>query len=209
MDTTSKLPTTSKIKVRRSAGAETGMATDLPTKNGETLPISKSKSSTEAKDKKPLRFAITKIVPADIVDSWKLFEAAEKLHPQKYPNLEEETPFDIRAKILSAMCSPHFFGVMARVGKKPIGQMTGMISVRPYGSPRVYFSFWLYFVDPAYRSEGVAKQLFLELSRALKAKGVHSFESVIDPELIPMFEKVYGGPLPTVSHRIIGKLRAT
>jgi len=149
------------------------------------------------------------MVPADIIDSWKLFDSAEKLFPQKYPSLEEEVPADIRARLLSAMTSPHFFGVMAKIGKKPIGQITGMISVRPYGAPRVYFSFWLFFVDQAYRKEGVAKALFVELSKSLKAKGVHAFESIIDPELVPMFEKFYGGPLQTVSHRIIGKLRST
>lgn len=149
------------------------------------------------------------MIPSDIIDSWKLFEQAEKLFPQKYPSLDEEIPADVRAKLLSAMTNPNFHGVIAKVGRKPVGQMTGMVSIRPYGSPRVYFSMWLFFVDPAYRKEGVARSLFLELSKALKAKGVHAFESIIDPEMIPVMEKVYGGPLPVVSHRIVGKLRVT
>lgn len=175
-------------------------------KNGEIPPTLKSKATPKV-EPKPLHFKVSELIPADIIDSWKLFEMSQKLFPQNYPVLEEEQPSFVRAHILKAMVSENFFGVIARAGRKPIGQITGMVQVRPYGTPRVFFQFWLFFVDPAYRKASVGWSLFSELSKILKSKGIHNFESVIDPVMIPVMEKVYGGPLQVVSHRIIGKLK--
>lgn len=142
------------------------------------------------------------IGPSDIVDVWRLFEH----YPQNYPNLKGERPEAMRSHMLSSIMQPNFLGVIARYGKKPVGMLTGFVAMRPYGQPNVFFSFWMCFVKEEARKSGVGKAMLARLFDLLKRQGVNDFESIIEPEYVPLMEHLYGSELKVVSHRIVGKV---
>ena len=163
--------------------------------------------------KKPLKpkptkkFKIEETKPADIVDVWTLYKQSLAV-VQNYPDVSEEPDAYIRSQLFSMICDPTFLGVIAKVGRKPVGQLNGFVTHRPYGKPRDYFQFWMFWIDPEYRGAELSKQMFKTVCKRLKEVGIFNFESIIDPAMIPAMEKVYGGQLAVVSHRIIGKVKA-
>jgi len=173
----------------------------------KTESVEKPAPKAEIKPKKKqLKPRIDTVMPSHIVDVLRLYESSRKIAPEAYPMMEEENPGNIRAQIFNAISSPVFVGKIAYIGRKPIGQFNGMITTRPFGFPRQFFQCWMFWIEPEYRKHGVAESLMKAIFSDLRSKGIFNFESITSPELVTMFEKVYGGPLKVVSHRIIGKV---
>lgn len=153
------------------------------------------------------RFTFSQVRPSDIVDVWALYKQSLDQAPPNYPMVSEEPEKFIQSQVFNMISQQNFMGVVAKLGRKPVAQMNGFFSIRPYGAPRQFFQFWLFWVDPEFRGSDLGKQLFREMSVRIKDAGVFNFESIIDPAMVPVMEKVYGGPLSVVSHRIVGKVK--
>lgn len=171
--------------------------------------IAKVEIKTKSKPKPAVRrFKIELVKPSDICDVWALYHQSMQLAPQPYPSLEEELPATVRSHVFTMISQPNFLGAIARVGRRPVGQLNGFVTHRPYGAPRVFFQFWMSWVDPQFRKSEAARGLLNEVFKTLKANGIYHFESIIDPSMVAVMEKVYGGQLQVVSHRIVGKVKA-
>lgn len=171
-------------------------------------PVELGPPKVEAKKphKKRLKPRLEAIEPSHIVEVIKLHESSLKHFPMLYPSMEEEAPANVRAQLFNMIAQPGYVGYMAFIGRKPVGQFSGFIQTRPFGAPRVFFAAWLFWVEPEARGSGIAEELMKSVFKSLKAKGVFNFEWHATPELVSIYEKVYGGPLKVVSHRIIGKV---
>lgn len=155
---------------------------------------------------KPVKIKLEEIKPSHIVEVVKLFENSSRIAPMAYPSLAEETQNNMRSHIFQMISRPDYFGMVAYVGRKPVGQFGGFIQTRPFGMPRVYYSSWLFWVEPEFRKQGIAEALMAGVFAELKKRGVFNFEWLAGPELVSIYEKVYGSPLKVVSHRIVGKV---
>lgn len=175
----------------------------METQEEKKVEVEKPKIQVRAKAPK---VRLEEIRPSHIVEVVKLFESSSKLAPMEYPSLAEETPANMRSHMFQMISRPDYFGMVAMIGRKPVGQFSGLIQVRPFGAPRVYYSTWLFWVEPDFRKQGVAETLLKGVFSELKKRGVFNFEWLAGPELVSIYEKVYGSPLKVVSHRIIGKV---
>lgn len=168
--------------------------------------IKTGKVEPKKPQKKAIKPRLEAIAPSHIVEVLKLYDSSLKAFPMDYPSLEEEPRSNLQAQVFNMVAMPSFVGYMAFVGRRPIGQFSGFIQTRPFGAPRVFFVSWLFWVEPEFRGNKVAESLMEALFKDLKSKGVFNFEWNASPELVNIYEKVYGGPLKVVSHRIIGKV---
>lgn len=161
---------------------------------------------SEEKKKKPVKIKYELIQPKDIVDFWRLYENELKEAAPGYPSLSDETPEALRAHLFNMIASTNFIGVIARHGKKPVGQLTAMIHQRPFGSPRVYLHLGIYWVIKDYRAMKIGETLVKEMFSRAKASGIHDFEIMAEPHLSELFLKILKGKGKIVSHRISGKI---
>lgn len=154
---------------------------------------------------KPFKFKVSEILPADIVDVWRLYEKSLKLAPPKYPSMERETPEYIRAQLFQGLSVPNFLGFIARQGRKPIGQFTAHVGMRPLGMPRVYLQPWLFWVEPEFRKQGIAEALKAAMAKTAKEKGIHDWESLTEAHLVETFKVM--GDFEQVGVILSGKIR--
>lgn len=161
---------------------------------------------SEEPKKKPVKIRYEAIEPKDIIDVWRLYERSLREAPPEYPSMNEETPEAVRAHLFQMIASPNFLGVIAKHGKKPVAQVTGMVAQRPFGSPRVYVQMGIFWVEPEYRKQKIGEQILKEIFTKAKTQGVHHFESLTEPKLVETFLAVLKGKGKVVSHRIGGKI---
>lgn len=172
----------------------------IKTSDGSKIKIKPSKPAK-------LRIKVEQVLPSDIIDVWHLYKQSLDKAPPKYPDMSEEPETFIRSQIFNEISKQNFLGLIAKVGRRPVGQLNGFVAHRPFGAPRVFFQFWMCWVDPEYRNSDVGTQLYKEMFRTLKGHGIFNVESIIDPEMVPSMEKVSGVQVQVVSHRIIAKVK--
>ena len=113
----------------------------------------------------------------DIVDSWRLLDQSFKEDDAGHPYYSDDDPDLVRAHLYNFMVSQGFFGIMAKIGRKPIGQIIGQVHYRPIGRPKQFFFVWNFYVAPQYRRQGVMLALFEAFRKELKQRGIMCWEA--------------------------------
>ncbi len=138
-----------------------------------------------------------------ILDVWKMFKrCVETTHPD-YPDITEVEPSQLRSHLLGYLMNPNFIGLIIKIGRKPIGQILGNVSMRPFGRPSKYCFIWNFWIEPEFRKKGYVKLLFNEYAKYMKERGVHYWEAEAQEELTK-FLTGYKKYKTTELHRIIG-----
>jgi GNAT superfamily N-acetyltransferase len=163
-------------------------------------------SEQKAEAKKTVKIRTEAMQPSHIVDCWRLYKHSLELAPPVYPSMAGETPELIRANLFQMLSAPNLVGFIAKNGKRPVGQIIGFITQRQFGSPRVYVQFAIFWVEPEYRKQGVAKLMLGDFFKKCRAMGVGHYESVTDIPLVEEFLKFAPGKAAVVSHRISGTI---
>lgn len=125
---------------------------------------------------KTVKTRLEVVTPIQIVDVWRLVEHSLRDGGQVYPDISEDSPEKIRSNLFEYMQLPAFAGLMAKVGKKPVGIILGHLAGRPYGRPSRYQFIWGFWVEPAFRKSGVGKALWNAYSTQLKKAGIFNCE---------------------------------
>ncbi len=126
------------------------------------------------KPKKVVKPKIEAVTAPMIVDVWRLIE--KHLIHQVYPDISEEQPEVIRSWLFQYLQKPRFAGLIAKIGKRPIGLILGDVRQRPYGKPLIFVNIEHFFVDPAFRKQGVGKTLRAEYTIRMNKAGVFYYE---------------------------------
>lgn len=157
---------------------------------------------------KEIKLKIQLVEPGrDMVDVWRLFKSSTVHEPWVYPSLEETNDDDMRAEVIRyTLQNPNFIGVIARSGKRPIGQIIGNVVHRPIGKPNHYFFIFNFWVEPEFRKKGVMKQLFPAMMEELKKRGIFNWESFCTEKLGSILVGYKGHETKFLSHRIGGKI---
>lgn len=155
---------------------------------------------------------ITFINPTtDLIDSWRLFRISAEKDKAEYPSMESASEDQIRSQHYAyLLLNPNFFGVIARIGKKPVGQAFGEFAGRTLGEPNKFFFVFNFWVDPEYRQsetgQAIGMRMWSQLTEAVKARGFHDFEANANEEWAERFKKLGGATAKVLIHRIGGKL---
>ena len=96
---------------------------------------------------KAIKFRVIRVMPSDIVDSWRLLDRCFKETKPEYPDISEESPEKIRAHLFQYISARGFVGMMAKVGRRPIAQILGGIEFRPFGRPDRLCFIWNFWVS--------------------------------------------------------------
>jgi predicted N-acetyltransferase YhbS len=129
-------------------------------------------------DKRVIKPKLEIIQPKAIVEVWRLYDRASQ--GQTYPDISEVTDDVIQSYLLQYLQAKFFLGLIARIGKKPVGLVMGDVRIRPYGNPLCYVYVDKFFVDPQYRKTGIGKALRAEFTAQLNQKGVFYYESIFN-----------------------------
>lgn len=145
--------------------------------------VLKIEPAPEKKVEKVIKPRVELINAGMIIESWKLLEQSYHENKWPYPDLTETTPQQVRSFLFWYLSQPTFMGVMVKVGRKPVGQIIGHFEIRPFGSPRAFWSIWNLYVDPEYRGKGIAKLLVESSTDEMKKRGVFHWEAHVFDEL--------------------------
>lgn len=128
------------------------------------------------KPKKVVKAKLESVSAPMIVEVWRLVE--KKLATQTYPDLSEEQPEVLRSWLFQYLNHPRFAGLIAKMGKRPVGLILGDVRQRPYGKPSRFVHIEHFYVDPAFRGQGIGKALRAEYTSRMNKVGVFHFESL-------------------------------
>jgi ribosomal protein S18 acetylase RimI-like enzyme len=123
---------------------------------------------------------ISQIDPAkDLVDVWRLFRSSVTNEKWDYPYLGETHESEVMAYLNRYMLTtPSFFGLIMRIGKRPIAHVIGHINVHPVGSPKVYFFVHNFWVEPEFRGNDMhGDALFKAMIEEIRKRGVFHWEA--------------------------------
>lgn len=163
--------------------------------------------ATEKKPEKIVKPRIEPITVAHIVDCWKMLDRSIKDTHPGYPDLTEESPERIRAYLFQFISSPSFVGMIAKVGKRPVGHILGRIQLRPFGKPERFCFIWTVWIEPEYRKRGLMKTLSESYFVQLKQYGVHHWEAEAPEELALTLKDFKGFEVKNHAILIGGKLK--
>ncbi len=110
----------------------------------------------------------------------------------------------VRAHLFQYIQNPCFAGLIARVGKRPVGMVLGHVSFRPYGRPSRYSSIYSLWVDPNFRKQGIGKGLWDDYTSRLKKAGIFHWEGLVSEEFSK--ELIKEGSVSKLQSVIGGKL---
>lgn len=128
--------------------------------------------------KKAQRFKLDPVIPTSIVEVWRLVERSIRDGSQNYPDLTEDSPEIIRSHLFQYIQLPTFAGLIARVGRRPVGVVLGHVQIRPFGRPSRFVSVSNFWVDPGFRNQGIGKALWDDYSNKMKKAGIFHWESL-------------------------------
>ena len=160
----------------------------------------------EVKPKKVLKPRIEQVVPTDIVDVWRVVERSIRDRKETYPDTTEDSSEVIRSHVFAYLQAPNFFGLIAKIGKRPVGVLLGHIAQRPYGRPHKYAHIWCFWVDQNFRNNGVGKALWGQFSGTLKKNSLFHWEGVATPELLAELQKEGGAEVKQLQTVIGGRI---
>jgi ribosomal protein S18 acetylase RimI-like enzyme len=143
----------------------------------------------------------------DMVDVWRLFKSSVLHEKWEYPSLHETHEEDMRAHVISyTLQNPQFFGMMARIGKRPIGQIIGSMVTRDIGLPKNYFFIYNFWIEPELRKQGHMKELWGAFVEELRKRGIFHVEANCTEKLKNFLMDYKGFETRLLSYRIGGKL---
>lgn len=156
-------------------------------------------------EKKHPKPRIEAVGPTHIVECWKLYERSLKEAPISYPDASEEPHEVIRHHLFRYMNQPNFVGLLAKIGKKPVGIIMGDVQTRPFGRPRAFCELALFWVEPEYRKRGYMQALSEELFSKLKRAGVFHWEANSSAALAGEMQKQNKREISKLCEKIGGK----
>lgn len=136
------------------------------------------------KAKKILKVRVEPILPTHIVDVWRLIDKSMSEQMAVYPDLTEESRESTQSQLFNYISSQTFNGLIASVGKRPVGIVLGNVCLRAYGRPSKYSYIETIFVEPSFRRKGICTTLWNEYSFRLKKDGIHHVESAKDEKIL-------------------------
>lgn len=159
-------------------------------------------------EKKPRtqRVRIESVTPTDIVEVWRLVERSIRDGGQSYPDTTEDSPEIIRSHLFQYLQAPFFTGLIARVGKRPVGIVLGHVAMRPFGRPSRYAFVHCIWIDPTQRKQGAGKLLWAEYANRMKRAGIHHFECLATDQLTAQLTREEGFPMKRVLSVLGGRL---
>lgn len=155
--------------------------------------------------KKYPRPRIELVQPTHIVDVWRLVEASIRDGNQVYPDASEDSPEVIRQYLFWYLSQPGFIGLIAKIGRRPVGILLTNVSERPYGRPKRFMTVYCAWVDPKFRQQGVAKVVWANYVAHVKKQNVFHLESRMNEQCAQMIEKC-GIKLDRVGVILAGRL---
>lgn len=151
------------------------------------------------------KMKIEAIDPTAIVDVWRLVKESLVSSNQTYPDLTEESPELIQSHLFNYMQQRGFTGLIARLGKKPIGVVLGNIASRAYGRPKRYAFVWCMWITPSARKTGAGKLLWTDYTERLKKAEIYHWESFSSDELAKSLVRETGFPIQKLNSLIGGR----
>lgn len=143
----------------------------------------------------------------DLIDSWRLFKSSVENEKWKYPSLSQTHEEEVRSHHYGyVMLNPNFFGMMAKIGKRPIGQIIGEAAFRPLGDPKRFFFIWNFWIEPEFRKRGYMKLLWPQFCSELKKRGLFYFEANSNGHVDEFLKNYKDSPAKVLFHRIGGKI---
>lgn len=124
---------------------------------------------------------ISQIDPVkDLVDVWRLFRSSVTEEKWDHPSLHETHESDMQAYLNRYMLqNPSFFGLIMKLGKRPIGQVFGHIQEHPIGLPKYYFFVHNMWIDKEFRGEERhGEALFDAFLAEIKKRGIFHWEAI-------------------------------
>lgn len=161
--------------------------------------------SAPEKKARVLRPRFDQIQEHHIVDTWRMAQRALYDENQDYPDITEDNPDVILSELFVYMKKPTFFGLMAKLGKRPIGMVIGETIERKFGRPSKYFFVNTIYIDPKFRKQGVGQALFKELIAEMRKKQIFHWEAAAHAPLVKYLERSEGIPVRTLFHVIGGR----
>jgi ribosomal protein S18 acetylase RimI-like enzyme len=146
---------------------------------------------SEKKEKQFPRAKIELIQAKDVIDVWKLVDKANREFPG-HPVMDEDSPDLIRMHLYSYLSAPNTLGVIARIGRRPVGFVLGQLASRPMGLPKQFLLIWSFFVEPEFREKGVPQSLYRELFARSKQAGFHYWEAMVNTKQVDELKKDTG-----------------
>lgn len=137
------------------------------------------------------KVTISKIDPArDLVDVWRLLKSSVTKEKWEHPSLSNVHEEDMQAYLSRYMLTnPTFFGMIARIGKRPVGVVFGHGNIHMVGTPETYFFVHTAWVEPDVRGAYIMRDLWSRLQGELKAMGFHFWEANAFSGLAPRLLK--------------------
>jgi ribosomal protein S18 acetylase RimI-like enzyme len=125
------------------------------------------------------KVTITRIDPAkDLVDVWRLLKSSLTLEKWEHPSLSRVHEEDMQAYLSRYMLqTPTFFGMIARLGKRPVALVMGSGNVHFVGAPETYFFVHTVWVEPEFRGAHVMNDLWTEFLAEIKKLGYWFWEA--------------------------------
>lgn len=128
--------------------------------------------------KRTPKIRVEPIAPTMIVELWRMVEHSVRSGGQEYPDISEEHPEVLRMHLFAYLQSRRFCGLIARIGRKPVGFILGDVRERPYGRPARYAFVQNIWVEESFRKQGVGRFLWNEFGSRLSQAQVHHFEAL-------------------------------
>lgn len=158
------------------------------------------------KKARTVRLKVDPVLPSHIVEVWRLVEASIRDGGQNYPDTTEDNAEVIRSHLFQYLQRPTFMGLIARIGKRPVGVILGHVDARPFGRPSRYAYIHCIWIDPGQRKHGFGKALWDQYASKLKASGIYNWESAAHDKLMKQIERADGVPIHRLMSIIGGKL---
>lgn len=153
--------------------------------------------------KKTAKIRMEAVTPTHIIEVWRFFDASLKMGNQPYPDTTEDSREALQSHLFVYLQNPAFMGLLAKVGKRPVGMILGNVVHRAYGRPRKFFYIWSTWVDPAFRKQGVGQALFHAYVDNMKKQNVFHWESHMSEALAKELLREVGIPIRPLC-RVVG-----
>ena len=140
------------------------------------------------KKKRKPKVRIETVQAKHVYDCFRLLESSIR-NTKSGIHLDEEEPDNVRHFMYNYILNENFFGLVAKIGRKPVGQVLGRVEYRPVGRPRKYFNIWNFYISPEFRNTGVALKLIKELKYNLRRNGIMFWEAFANEGLAESLDR--------------------
>jgi hypothetical protein len=143
----------------------------------------------------------------DLVDVWRLFRSSLLLEKFEHPHLGNCHEEDMQAYLSRYMFqNPGFFGMIARIGKRPVAHVFGHAQAHAIGDPKFYFFVHQVWVEPEHRGGKVMLDLWADFLVELKKRGHFFWEANLFDKFAKRLIKAKGIKVKRLSTRVGGPI---